>query len=929
MRSPTYRFCSVQTSILCAAIACLVTFLSTPGDLMGQEDSESDSPYANFVEPDFPFITTTVHAKQLGPSHPADNLTVRGLALQLGNDVYACFDPDLLRMAVGWEGDFVSLTTMAQVSYHRAKYKQNDIPTVLGDDIFGTGIYPGWMGDSLQFEDPRQPGPNPGDVGRGPLPAEYGRWNGAYVVDQKAVLSYSVRGADIYEQPGSVRIDDEVGITRTFRIDRVPESLSLVVAEISNGRSAGVADRRVVVEHGAVPSRVTAVGLTESPTQVELEVVDDRYVTIQIPEGTSDVAFTTVVWQGERDQLDRFEEMIDEPVEMVDFRDGGPAHWPETVTTRGKVSPDTSAFVLDELTLPIPNPWKRNARPADVAFFPDGRAAVVTFAGDVWMLTGLDDDLQQLQWKRFASGLYEPLTLTVVDGTIHVYGREGIVRLHDLNGDNEADYYENFTNQPIQSTETREFPLDMVARPDGGFYLAMGGALNAGPKTAAPIMSGFRAGSAHNGSVIEVSADGQHAEVYASGFRQPYIGLDTQTGTVTASDQQGNFVPSTPIYVVRKGEYYGVPATAHRAGPLPDPMPPLTWIPHFSDDSGASQRLIASGRMGPLNGELVHFSYGRPGLYRVYGDLEADVPQGGVVPIPGPFKIPTIKGGINPADGQLYMAGFQIYGSRAEQLKGLTRLRYTGQPTTLPSEMRAGRQGVVVHFDRPLDRRTALQTDNYTVKRWNYRRTEQYGSGHFKPDGTSGEEGLPVAAVHLSTDRQAVLLVLPDMRKVDQMQVDYSLQMNDGRAFENTLYLTVNHVENLNLEAEGFSSVDWRGAVERVAAEGVGDSPTRTVEASARRGRHLYQEIGCVGCHSVDGTVEGKFGPTFRGLFGSQRTFEDGSTQRADEEYIRESILNPGEKRVAGFDEGMPSYQGILSETDVESIILYIKSLSE
>src|SRR5690606_20641063 len=133
------------------------------------------------------------------------------------------------------------------------------------------------------------------------------------------------------------------------------------------------------------------------------------------------------------------------------------------VYTRGALSPDTAAYVTDILTLPLPNPWKRNVRPADIAFFADKRtAAIVTFSGDVWLVEGIDKDLKRLKWRRFASGLYEPMSIEIVDGAIYVFGKEGIVRLHDLNKDGVADYYENFCNTMEQSLHSREWAGDMV-----------------------------------------------------------------------------------------------------------------------------------------------------------------------------------------------------------------------------------------------------------------------------------------------------------------------------------------------------------------------------------------------------------------------------------------------------------------------------------
>src|SRR5256885_16991834 len=155
------------------------------------------------------------------------------------HDAYACFDTDLLRMAVAWRGDFVSLTTMAQVSYQQPGNKNNAIPRVLGRPVVATGIYPGWTSGDPTFRDPRPAGPNPDAVGRGPIAAEQGRWNGVYVAGKEAVLAYSVAGTDVREQMGSVTSAGQVGITRTFQIGATAKPLTLVIAEVADGGSAG------------------------------------------------------------------------------------------------------------------------------------------------------------------------------------------------------------------------------------------------------------------------------------------------------------------------------------------------------------------------------------------------------------------------------------------------------------------------------------------------------------------------------------------------------------------------------------------------------------------------------------------------------------------------------------------------------------------
>ena len=88
--------------------------------------------------------------------------------------------------------------------------------------------------------------------------------------------------------------------------------------------------------------------------------------------------------------------------------------------------------------------------------------------------------------------------------------------------------------------------------------------------------------------------------------------------------------------------------------------------------------------------------------------------------------------------------------------------------------------------------------------------------------------------------------------------------------------------------------------------------------------------MGCVGCHSTDGTTEGRSGPTWFKAFKSKRTLQDGSTIKVDEEYLRTSILDPTAVITKGYDgaeAGMPSYSGILKDEDVESLVMFIRSL--
>ena len=89
-------------------------------------------------------------------------------------------------------------------------------------------------------------------------------------------------------------------------------------------------------------------------------------------------------------------------------------------------------------------------------------------------------------------------------------------------------------------------------------------------------------------------------------------------------------------------------------------------------------------------------------------------------------------------------------------------------------------------------------------------------------------------------------------------------------------------------------------------------------------------QMGCLGCHSKDGSTEGRPGPTLRGLFGAERTLADGRVVVADEAYLLRSIAEPAADIVSGFqgkEIAMPSYRGVMADDDLKSLLLYLSSL--
>ena len=111
-------------------------------------------------------------------------------------------------------------------------------------------------------------------------------------------------------------------------------------------------------------------------------------------------------------------------------------------------------------------------------------------------------------------------------------------------------------------------------------------------------------------------------------------------------------------------------------------------------------------------------------------DLERPVPQAAVVSLTSAFDYPPLNGAVNPADGQLYIAGFQIigWGTTATRLAGLGRVRYTGAPVTVPRTDHADARGRAAAFRHRARRVAAADVDSYEAASWGYKRTFQYGS---------------------------------------------------------------------------------------------------------------------------------------------------------------------------------------------------------
>ena len=160
--------------------------------------------WAAWIEPEFPFFSSVLDARRAGPGFPANNVTPRGLVVNLGQGYWVAFDVDLLRVAALWRGNAVTPRALAPGSYQTSDKKtpggQFPAPEPDGTVWMANGIYPGWQsGPRPSFDDPREPAPSPQEVGRGPLSEQMGRFKAIRQVGGGVVLEYTAGGAEVRE----------------------------------------------------------------------------------------------------------------------------------------------------------------------------------------------------------------------------------------------------------------------------------------------------------------------------------------------------------------------------------------------------------------------------------------------------------------------------------------------------------------------------------------------------------------------------------------------------------------------------------------------------------------------------------------------------------------------------------------------------------
>ena len=682
-------------------------------------------------------IGACLHVKKV-KVHKAINLLL-GDNGELG----ACFDPWTMSYRYVWSGGFV-------------KYDGYRWGTSRGVRMQG----------KLQFT-------HSGSWRNGNSPNERMKdaaFHGVYRHGQRSAFSYRIGTLEVLDAPWAISRDGNSFMTRRLKLTSSTDSEhTLPLLDLPSGT------KRTSTEHSeadnwsvttfendgkcwaiACTSAAQVVVNTErEKLSVSLQFKGPVNEEIDVAVGYGDIKHKKVV-------VNSLTSLRMESPRMSSFKSGGPSQWPETLTLKGERSDVDDAYVVDSIPVPFENPYHSVMMFSGIDFLPNGDAFVATVAGDIWKVSGIDDHLQHVTWKRFAAGLHQPFGIKIQGDDIFVLCKDRMQLLRDFNDDGEADYYENYDNSWVETHgHTHVFGNDRDR--EGNFYF--------------PVYDGF----------YKLPPDGSGVKLIAKGFRNCMGVAVSDDGLVLAAPQEGTWTPASMIIEVREGEHYGFQRSDESINS------PMCFIPRGIDNSTGGMVFVNSERWGPLGQSLIGLSYGNGTHYLILRDESVPRAQGATVPLKGEFTSGVVRGRINPRDGQLYVVGTQGWGNYAMEDGCMNRIRYTGKPVYKPIGFQVHSNGIRIDFTEPLDPESSREVKRYFAQQWNYEHSKGYGSVEysvFRPM-MIGHDRVAIKSVQILNDGKSLFLEIPRIVPCYQFHVRMHLVAADGTGFETDIFPTI------------------------------------------------------------------------------------------------------------------------------------------
>ena len=373
-------------------------------------------------------------------------------------------------------------------------------------------------------------------------------------------------------------------------------------------------------------------------------------------------------------------------------------------------------------------------------------------AGSVYRVKNhTSENPSDITYTLIGSGLAEPLGVAVVDDRIFVMQKQEITELVDNDGDETIDEYRTLADDWGVSANFHEFGFGL-AHKDGYLYAALATAIEPGGASTNPQI-------ADRGKCIKVDINSGKLEYIAHGYRTPNgVGVGFG-GDIYIADNQGDWLPSSKITRVKKGNWNGSRSVDFEGTADLTETPPVVWLPQ--DEIGNSPSTPLALNVGPYQNQMIHGEVTHGGVKRVFVEEVEGVTQGAL------FRFTQgIEAGVNRIawgpDSSLYIGGIGSTGNWQHTGKlrhGLQRMKYNDKVSFEMLAVRAKQNGFEIEFTEPLADCAGWDASGYEVSQWYYKPTVEYGGPKL------GEKNLKVKSATVSSDKKKVFLEMDGLKE--------------------------------------------------------------------------------------------------------------------------------------------------------------------
>lgn len=532
-----------------------------------------------------------------------------------------------------------------------------------------------------------------------------------------------------------------------------------------------------------------------------------------------------------------------------------------------KPSQKTEKDYYEIKTLPIPKEIYLEV--GGIATMPDGRLAVSTRRGEIWIIENpYQTTNHQVHYKRFASGMHEVLGLAYKDGAFYCSQRGELTKITDTDRDGVADLYEPIYQFEL-SGNYHEYTYGPVFDKNGDMLVTLNLA-----------WVGFGEGkfAKWRGWLVKIHPDGT-LEPFAAGLRSPAGYSINQDGDIFYGENQGDWVGSGRVTHLAKGDFAGNPGGLKWAK---EPNSPFRLTLEEIQDNGAPM-YEAAAKVKNLKLPAVWFPHAIMGIST--SDILQDTTRGKFSPFPGQYFVAdqgqskVMRMGLEKVNGVYqgfcinYREGFQSgilrerfgldgsmfvgmtsrgWGSTGKDEFGLQRLVWNGVMPFEIQDIQARPDGFEISFTQAVDVNSVKKAASYALRSYIYKYQHQYGSPIIEL------KDLKIAAVDVSSDKRKVRLVIDGLRQyyIHEFKLEGIRNEAGDPLLHETAYYTLNQIPSgSKLAVQSANRLVGVAEVKQVEAKPVKKAKTTVITDAEVMA--LLKKHTCLACHAKEAKVVG------------------------------------------------------------------------